>query len=711
MRSFGSWLPRRRFFVACAAGGVVAAAVFAWVVFQGRRDVLAPEAPEVLGGFYDAQARGLLHGHWDVPAKALSFERFTIDGRYYMYFGPWPAVLRMPIIAFTDDYDGRLSRLSMLLAFVILLVFAARLAWQARTLLQGEGPVSRATLISASGFVFIVGCGSTTLFLAARAWVYYEAILWGIAWAVASFSFLVAYLVTPRARHLAWAGVTATLALLSRASVGVGPVIALAAVLAVQVTHRIAATWRRRSARPSHRALARWLGVSDTTANQTPWRTAIAVVMPIALYAYVNYAKFGSLFSLPYDKQDVLLRFSERRAALAASNQLFSLKYAPTNLVQYLRPDAIGFDRLFPWVTFSSPPRVFGDVPYDNIEPTASIPAVSTLLFTLAMVGVVAAVRAARRARDQAVRNAAVLRVPLLAAALATAGTLVIADLIHRYEGDFVPVLVIGAAAGLFWLPMLLAGRRSAARRLVAGALAVLAVWSVLATLSLTLQYQRAYSAFQPAEVRARFVGFQLDVSDALGLGPPTDIHRGPTPPVMKGQEFPRTTAPLGRLFIVGNCASVYQSTGKYWQPVEEPPPGAQRWRVSFATPTPGSRQPLWSTAGHTVWARWADRHHIRFEYQQAGAHNPTITGTTLLRVERRIPYDLDIRLDAAAHYIEIKRDKDLLLSGFSPTLGSDTPSSLGSQPNPTQGPTTLNGTIHYRSATPICDRLAAMTK
>ena len=101
----------------------------------------------------------------------LSLERFNIGGKFYTYFGPWPAILRMPVVAFTNEFDGRLSRVSMLLAFVVLLGFTARLAWQARSLVRGDGPPTRATLLAAGSFVFVAGCGSTALFLASRAWV------------------------------------------------------------------------------------------------------------------------------------------------------------------------------------------------------------------------------------------------------------------------------------------------------------------------------------------------------------------------------------------------------------------------------------------------------------------------------------------------------------------------------------------------------------
>jgi hypothetical protein len=539
------------------------------MVFLGSINVLAKEQ---ISELYDAQARSLLHGHWDTPARPLSLERFTLDGRTYTYFGPWPAVLRMPVVAVTHSLDGRLSRVSMMIAFVVFLVFAARLTWQARTLLLGEAPPSRATLIAAGGYVFTAGCGSTALFLASRAWVYHEAILWAVAWSLGAFSFLVAYLVAPRARDLAWACVTATLAVMSRPSIGSGPVVVLAALLAMQIIRRVSLMWhehrRARHSNPSvGRRLARWCGVSDTTLSQRLWPVALAIAIPVVIYAYVNYAKFGSLFGLPVDKQDILFRRPERRAALSVSHSLFSLRYAPSNLLQYLRPDAIGFDRLFPWVTFSSRPHIIGDVPYDNIEPSASILAVSTILIVLAALGAVAAIQAPRTAPGKP--TAAALRLPILAAAVSTVGAVVLGVQFQRYEGDFVPALVLAGAVGLFWIPRLLDNRTRLARRFVVGALALLGVWSCWATFSLTLLYQRAYSGFQPTPIRAGFVSFQLDVNDALGFGGP-QVSRGDRLPQVRGKEVRRTTAPLGRIFVLPYCTGVFLSNGKEWQPVEE---------------------------------------------------------------------------------------------------------------------------------------------
>jgi hypothetical protein len=704
---------RTRFVVACVVGAIAACVVFGWMVFAGSTDLLQAEP---LGAIYDAQARSLLHGHWEVPKDVLSFERFNVDGRYHTYFGPWPAVLRMPVIALTDAYDGRLSRVSMLVAFIVLVAFAARLAWQARVILRGRGPVGWRTLLAAAGFVFVVGCGSTALFLGSRAFVYHEAILWAVAWSVAGYSFLVAYLVDGRRRDLVGTCVTATLALLSRPSVGLGPALALGALLAVRILEHVAIWWRARSQRPSSGPLwvTRALGVNEARARGSVWTAAAAVVVPIALYAYVNSVKFGSLFGVPIDKQDVLLRRPERRASLAATgNTLFGIDYAPTNLLQYFRPDAIGFRRTFPWVTFADAPHVFGNVIFDNIEPSASLTVTSILLVALAVLGVAAAVRSARaRRREPATENdspsptAAVFRIALLTAALTTASTIAIAVLFERYEGDFVPFLTVGAAVGLFWLPVLLAGRR-VATRIIAIALIVLGAWSVYATFSLALVYQREYSAFQAPSVRASFVDFQLDANESLGIDLPS-VSRGDELPVIPNREINRTDAPHGQLFVVGDCDALYLASGRSWEPIEEPLPGEERWRVRFDASSPGTRQPLWSADGGSqiLWANWLDDDTVRLEHEWTGAPYQVAPSDRTWDVEVGRSYDLDVRLDPTVPYIEVRHEDDLLYSGFPLSFQSAERPELGRQGDARRGATRLNGSVRPMSVTPICDRL-----
>ena len=173
----------RRFAVACAAGAVLVLVVFVCVLAT-RRGGFFGTTPYNLGGFYDAQARALFHGHWDAGAKAFSLERFRVDGRYYTYFGPWPVVLRGPILLVTRCVStGWLTPLSLVTAAVTLLSGTGRVMWQVRSLFDRADP-SRSELVTVGAFVLLVGCGSSVIFLSGSAWVYDEAILWGAAWAV-----------------------------------------------------------------------------------------------------------------------------------------------------------------------------------------------------------------------------------------------------------------------------------------------------------------------------------------------------------------------------------------------------------------------------------------------------------------------------------------------------------------------------------------------
>ena len=119
-------------------------------------------------------------------------------------------------------------------------------------------------------------------------------------------------------------------------------------------------------------------------------------------------------------------------------------------------------------------------------------------------------------------------------------------------------------------------------RRTVSFVLVALGVWSCWATFSLTLIYQREYSAFQPTALRAGFFGFQLDVNDALGLGRPS-FERGDVLPVITGRELRRTDAPHGRLFVLGDCDGLYVASGRSWEPIEEASAGTSGKR----SPTP----------------------------------------------------------------------------------------------------------------------------
>jgi hypothetical protein len=193
--------------------------VFVVVLCGGHASLLqrAPAASD----FFDAQAHSLLELRWDVPASTLDIEGFVVHGRTFEYFGPLPALLRLPVAAVTDALDGRLGQLSMIAAFAVAMVFTFRIAARVRPLVS-DGPVSRRETWAVAAFVFVVGAGSVFIFLASRSWAYHESELWGAALALGAYEWIIAFAGRPSRRHLTLAAGFTLLVMLVRGSVDRG---------------------------------------------------------------------------------------------------------------------------------------------------------------------------------------------------------------------------------------------------------------------------------------------------------------------------------------------------------------------------------------------------------------------------------------------------------------------------------------------------------
>ena len=94
---------RRSFVLACLVGGVLAVTGFVIVLHAAPGGFFRQET---FGNFFDAQANAWLHGRWNVPPHTFFVEGFRHGAKTYTYFGPWPAVLRLPILAITGRRRG-----------------------------------------------------------------------------------------------------------------------------------------------------------------------------------------------------------------------------------------------------------------------------------------------------------------------------------------------------------------------------------------------------------------------------------------------------------------------------------------------------------------------------------------------------------------------------------------------------------------------------
>ncbi|MEX0768718.1 MAG: hypothetical protein WD029_09620 [Microthrixaceae bacterium] len=221
---------RRRFLGAAILGAFLSVVIFLGVMQASRQTLLDQD---LLGNFYDGQAQALLDGRMNVDPDVPGFEGFRIGEETHIYQGILPAVMRMPILALSSRFEGRLTGLSMLMAFSIAIGCLIAMAWRVRCLMRGA--VAMRTVETFCTAVVSFGtAGSSMLFLSSTTWVYHEALLWGAAMCVGSFTALIYFMAPveatkPGARlgSLLLAVLLAACAVNTRSSIGLGPLAAL----------------------------------------------------------------------------------------------------------------------------------------------------------------------------------------------------------------------------------------------------------------------------------------------------------------------------------------------------------------------------------------------------------------------------------------------------------------------------------------------------
>lgn len=646
--------PRRRFATAWAGGAAVAALAFFWMVTEGTADLLRYQ--RVNSDFYEAQARALLHGELAIPARTLGLEAFSHGGRTYTYFPPVPALMRLPFVAVTHSLDGRLATLFTFVAFLVALAGSGMLAWRIRSVARADHPLGRAEAAGVAFLALLVGMGSPLFFPASRPWVYHEAAIWGMAFAVCAYDQVIAFVRAPSRGRLTRAALFGAGALLSRPPIGAGVFATLTLVLVVAAVAR----WR-----PTWAGVAGRLGLAEPVVRNRGWLggLAAAVAIPAAVYVAINLAKFGTPLNVPYDAQLQNLLDPHRRAVLAANGgSLFTLRAVPTQVLQLLRPDGLRLHATFPFVGApTTRPSVVGSLRFDQLDFTASLTAAAPALVILAVVGIVRVLRS----------GGGPLRLPVLGAAVVLPVSWSFLYVAQRYASDVLPLLLLLALTG-FWATVGWLDHRSAwARRAVVAGFAVVVAVGAWTGFALALEYQRNLAPLVPDGLRHQYVAWQWDVADALGVGHPGVRRVDRLGPV----------GPRDSLAVLGDCDAVYGSDGNEWRAVERTAAaGHFRLGVRFPETERGTRQPL------VVVGDGPDRWTIEVQSLGAGRAVLAIPGRpaqgTAFSFTPGSESVLDVVMDPQLGELRVVRNGRVLLgAGYENTVTGPTPVTFGADP------------------------------
>jgi hypothetical protein len=252
---------------------------------------------------YDSQAEHFLRGEPGVDDEAIRHEALIVGDETRMYFGPFPAFLRIPLNYIYPSGRGYCSRITGFCAGMIsLTAFAGliRIALRSSQLSnRWKNWLGNACMV---GFAF----GSPLLLLLGNLSIYDEAIVWALAWSIAALCF------TLRSRTAEGAVLTlclfafslcAAAALLSRATFD-APLLLIAPLLAVRLFRR------------------------------NPIRNLSSFFLPLGaallFHLFLTYAKFGDLSGMP-------LRYSTnpQQRDFAVSRGLFHIERVPYSFADY----------------------------------------------------------------------------------------------------------------------------------------------------------------------------------------------------------------------------------------------------------------------------------------------------------------------------------------------------------------------------------------
>jgi hypothetical protein len=309
-----------------------------WIIATtGGRQIFVKE---VLGDAFDSQAEHFLRGNVDVDGEAIRWEAMIVNGKTRMYFGAFPALLRIPLNFIYPGGRGAWSRISGFFAGELaLFAFAGLIS----TALSGSR-LSRRDQIWLGG-ACLVGLlfGSPLLFLLGNLSIYSEAIIWALAWSITALFFGWRSQVTEgRALTLSLLGfsISAGCALLSRVTYG-GPLLLIAPLLAIRLI-------REKRLRP-----------------------LIALVLPLAIglafHLLLSYARFGTFSGINFDHY-----INPVHREVAHKYGMFNLQRFPHGVADY-------FGVRLPAIQ-SQPPFFKADRHFDNYPPSYSLPFSETYL-------------------------------------------------------------------------------------------------------------------------------------------------------------------------------------------------------------------------------------------------------------------------------------------------------------------------------------------
>ncbi len=245
-----------------------------------------------LGTAYDSLGDNLVKFNAEVGEDDIGWEAWVVDGRTYMYFGCFPALLRAVLNFVFPGVWGMWTPLACLAAGV---TAVAGWTWLVLSALRrSEAPLSLKRMAFYLSFVAFAFC-SSLFYLLASPCLYHEAVLWGFSCSVCALGCIFHFWSRSEwsAASLFGYSTFAAVALLSRATYGLPLYLVLTFLVFTPVLQVVLTRFNIAS------GFEPGSYIDPTSMRKTGLRLAALVVpatLALAIAGWYNHARFGSVF-------------------------------------------------------------------------------------------------------------------------------------------------------------------------------------------------------------------------------------------------------------------------------------------------------------------------------------------------------------------------------------------------------------------------------
>ena len=269
---------------------------------------------------YDSLGKNMMSFEFDVEPNTINWEGFDINGKKYMYFGPFPAFVRIVLNAIAPQYYGQWARVSCLIAMTIIIFSLYKIFYYVlsrNNFIIKNRYLNQTLMLTTFGFVL----GTPIFYLMISARIYCEAIMWGVAWSIVSLSLY--YYITDKkifsCKLLFLYSVSIAFALLSKITFAL-PLYILCAILLIDILKN----------------------------HDSKIKKFLCLSIPAGLggvfQLIYNYERFGNIFtSFPTQMSylDVVKKYG-----------MFSISRLYDGFYTYLLPNKDNFSSSFPYISY-----------------------------------------------------------------------------------------------------------------------------------------------------------------------------------------------------------------------------------------------------------------------------------------------------------------------------------------------------------------------